>query len=678
MNEKERMKKLIKIINDAAEVYYNTGEEKMPNIEYDKLYDELEALEKSSGIILSDSPTQHAGIDVKNNIAKITHEYPALSLAKTKDISLFPKTFAVRDNKAIVMWKEDGGTLVATYDNGKLSSLATRGNGIVGQDITQNAKYIHGLPLGLPFKTHFVVRGEALMSYKEFERVNNALPSDVEPYKNPRNLANSTVSLDAEKELEHREIWFHAFKLVYNESEYTVTRPRTFYGDMEFLKSLGFETTEHVLCDVSDIESVIREMSDSVSKYAFPVDGLVVAANDVEYAEAQPGTGKNPNRLVGFALKWQDETVETVFRKIEWSPSRTGLLNPVAIFDPVELEGTTVSRASVHNVSIIRGLKLHPGDTISVYKANKIIPQIAENISVAKDLSDAEALPNECPCCHGAVKSLVTKGEKTTVEVAVCKNPDCPAKHIGKYTHFVERDCMNILGLSKATVTYFVEHGWIREFSDIYHLDAHKDEIINTKGYGLKSYNNMIAAIEKSRKTSFVPFIHALGIPNIGEGQAKLFAKEYQYDVDRFFDDVYKKHDFSHIDGIGPILSECLIKWGEKYLEYKNTDADKPDMEIKKLLSELTFEKPELIEKVASSATLSGLTFVITGDVYHFKNRNELKAKIESLGGKVSGSVSSKTSYLINNDVKSVSGKNKKAKDIGIPIISEDDFLLML
>ena len=316
MNEKERMKKLIKIINDAAEVYYNTGEEKMPNIEYDKLYDELEALEKSSGIILSDSPTQHAGTDVKNNIAKITHEYPALSLAKTKDISLFPKTFAVRDNKAIVMWKEDGGTLVATYDNGKLSSLATRGNGIVGQDITQNAKYIHGLPLGLPFKTHFVVRGEALMSYKEFERVNNALPSDVEPYKNPRNLANSTVSLDAEKELEHREIWFHAFKLVYNESEYTVTRPRTFYGDMEFLKSLGFETTEHVLCDVSDIESVIREMSDSVSKYAFPVDGLVVAANDVEYAEAQPGTGKNPNRLVGFALKWQDETVEKYFAKL--------------------------------------------------------------------------------------------------------------------------------------------------------------------------------------------------------------------------------------------------------------------------------------------------------------------------------------------------------------------------
>lgn len=678
MNEKERMKELIQIINEAAEVYYNTGEEKMSNMEYDKLYNELEKLEKSSGIVLPGSPTQHAGIDVKDNISKIVHEYPALSLAKTKDLGLFSKTFAVRDNKAVVMWKEDGGTLVATYDNGKLSSLATRGNGIVGQDITHNAKYIRGLPLELPFISHFVVRGEALMSYEEFERVNNSLPSNVEPYKNPRNLANSTVSLDAEKELEHREIWFHAFKLVHIEIDYTDARPRTFYNDMELLKSLGFETTEHILCDVSDIELVIQEMSDRVSKYSFPVDGLVVAANDVEYAEAQPGTGKNPNKLVGFALKWQDETVETTLRKIEWSPSRTGLLNPVAVFDPVELEGTTVSRASVHNVSIIRGLKLHAGDTISVYKANKIIPQIAENISCAKELSDIEALPNECPCCHGPVKSLITKGEKTTIEVAVCENSDCPAKHIGKYTHFVKRDCMNILGLSKATVTYFVEHGWICEFSDIYHLDMHKDEIINTKGYGLKSYNNMIAAIEKSRKTSFVPFIHALGIPNIGEGQAKLFAKEYQYDIDKFFDDVYKKHDFSNIDGIGPILSDCLIKWGEKHLEYKNPDVDKPDMEIKNLLSELTFEKPESSGSTSETAALSGLTFVITGDVYHFKNRNELKAKIESLGGKVSGSVSSKTSYLINNDVKSTSGKNKKAKDVGIPIISEDEFLSML
>ena len=446
---------------------------------------------------------------------------------------------------------------------------------------------------------------------------------------------------------------------------------------MEFLKSLGFSTTEHVLCDTDGLEDEIQKMSDKVSDYPFPVDGLVVAANDVAYAELQPGTGHNPNKLVGFALKWEDETVETALRKIEWSPSRTGLLNPVAVFDPVELEGTTVSRASVHNVSIIRKLRIRPGDTISVYKANKIIPQIATNLSAGKALADTEALPVECPCCHGKVTAKVEGGVKTDVEVAICENPGCPAKHIGKYTHFVERDCMNIMGLSKATVTYFIDKGWVHEFSDIYHLDKYKDDIISTKGYGPKSYKNMIAAIKKSRNTSFIPFIHALGIPNIGEGQAKLFAKEYNYDIDKFFDDVYEKHDFSHIDGIGPVLSASLIKWGETYLAYKNASAENPNMEIKNLLNELTFAKPKESSEPAQTS-LSGRTFVITGDVHHFKNRNELKAKIEELGGKVSGSVSSKTSYLINNDVTSVTSKNKKAKDLGIPIISEDDFLKMI
>lgn len=675
MDKKEKMEQLIKLINEASDAYYNSGEEIMSNFEYDKLYDELESLEDNTGVVLPNSPTLRAGTDADSGIAKIIHEYPALSLAKTKDVSLFSKTFLVRDKKAVVMWKEDGGTIVATYDNGVLSSLATRGNGIVGNDITHNAKYIHGLPLTLPFSTHFVVRGEALMSYVEFERVNAALPPDVIPYKNPRNLANSTVNLTAEKEMENREIWFHAFKLVHFETGYA--EPRTFFNDMEFLKSLGFSTTEHILCDADDLEDEIQKMSDRVSDYPFPVDGLVVAANDVKYAEAQPGTGHNPNKLVGFALKWEDETIETTLRKIEWSPSRTGLLNPVAVFDPVELEGTTVSRASVHNVSIIRKLRIRPGDTVSVYKANKIIPQIATNLSAGKVLDDAEALPVECPCCHGKVTAKVEGGVKTDVEVAICENPDCTAKHIGKYTHFVERDCMNIMGLSKATVTYFIDKGWIHEFSDIYHLDKYKDDIISTKGYGSKSYKNMIAAIEKSRNTSFIPFIHALGIPNIGEGQAKLFAKEYNYDIDKFFDDVYEKHDFSHIDGIGPVLSASLIKWGETYLTYKNASTENTNMEIKNLLDELTFTKPKESSEPVQTF-LSGKIFVITGDVHHFKNRNELKAKIEELGGKVSGSVSSKTSYLINNDVASVSSKNKKAKDLGIPIISENDFLKMI
>lgn len=690
MNKKEknitnRMRYLIDTLNKAAKVYYQTGEELMPNFEYDKLERELEALEQETGIMLSDSPTIRTGISVDDaerltdsRLAKVTHEYPARSLAKTKDESLFLKVFSVRDNMAVLMWKEDGGTIVATYDDGKLVSLATRGNGIIGQDITHNAKYIHGLPMALPFKSHFVVRGEALMSYNEFERVNSSLPEDVEHYKNPRNLANSTINLTAEKEMEHREIWFHAFKLVYSGGNYLPEKPRTFFNDMEFLKLLGFETTEHILCSVSDLIAEMHKMTNKVSEYAFPVDGLVVAANDVEYAESQPGTGHNPNRLEGFALKWQDETVETTLRAIEWSPSRTGLLNPVAVFDPVELEGTTVSRASVHNVSIIRKLQLRIGDTILVYKANKIIPQIAENVSAAGALSDNEAFPKECPCCHGKIKPIITKGAAMDVEVATCANPDCPAKHIGKYTHFVERDCMNIMGLSKATITYFIDNGWISEFSDIYHLGRHKDEIIATKGYGKKSYENMIKAIEKSRKTSFVPFIHAVGIPNIGEGQAKLFAKEYNNDIDKFLNDVYAKHDFSHIDGIGPILNDNLIRWGETYLAYKDPSAENPNPEIRNLLTELSFENQSQEEASSDAASLSGLTFVITGDVHHFKNRNELKAKIESLGGKVSGSVSSKTSYLINNDSASASSKNKKAKELGVKIISEEKFLSLL
>lgn len=672
---KKRMQYLIETLNHAADVYYNTGEEVMPNFEYDALYDELEDLETETGIILPDSPTQRAGIDVNGaNLPKVMHEYPALSLAKTKDVSLFPKTFSF--GQSVLMWKEDGGTLIATYDDGKLTTLATRGNGRVGQNITYNAKYIHGLPLELPFASHFVVRGEALMSYKEFERVNAELPDDVIPYKNPRNLANSTVSLEAKKKVEGREIWFHAFKLVHVEEDYG--KERSFFNDMEFLKSIGFETTEHILCNASNLEAKIQEMTDKVSDYEFPVDGLVVASNDVEYAESQPGNGHNPNKLVGFALKWEDETVETTLRNIEWSASRTGLLNPVAVFDPVELEGTTVSRASVHNVSIIRKLRLRIGDTVSVYKANKIIPQIAENASVAGVLSDDEALPKECPCCHGPVHAVVTSNQKVDVEVAMCENPDCAAKHIGKFTHFVERDCMNILGLSKATLTYFIDRGWIQHFADIYNLDRYKEEIVNAKGFGKKSYKNMIDAIEKSRKTSFIPLIHALGIPNIGEGQAKLFAKEYAGNLDKFLDDVFACKDFSHIVGIGQVLNKSLIAWGKEYLAYKSPDAEVTNTEIKDLLAELTVEIPEQKAPAEDAVSLAGKIFVITGDVYHFKNRNELKAKIESLGGRVSGSVSSKTTYLINNDTESTSSKNQKAKMLGIPIISEDEFLEML
>lgn len=666
----KRMQELVQVLNHASKVYYSDEDEIMSNYEYDQLYDELTALEQNTGVVLPNSPTATAGADVNKDATTITHEYPALSLEKTKDISLFPKLFNTRDKKAVTMWKEDGCTIVATYDDGTLTTLATRGNGRVGEDITHNAKYIHGLPKTVPFKTHFVVRGEALMSYAEYERINASLDDDDELYKNPRNLASSTIRLAPEKEMEHREIWFHAFKLVHTEEELDEI---TFENQMLFLEKAGFTTTKHVLCDVKDLLTVINNFSNDTVNYEFPVDGLVVAANDVVYAESLPITGHNPHRLVGYALKWQDTTIETTLREIEWSSSRTGRINPIAVFDPVELEGTTVTKASIHNVSILKKLHLHIGDKISVYKANKIIPQIAENLSEFKPMTYEDAHPVKCPCCNATTSSLITTNNDVDVEIAICPNPDCPAKHIGKFTHFIERDCMNINGLSKATMTTFIKQGWITSFADIYHLDRYKDDIVSTPGFGQKSYTNMILAVNKSRKTSFIPFIHALGIPSIGKGQAELFAKAYNYDVSRFLKAVHDHDDFTHINGIGPILNNQLHSWGDKYLVYM--DDDTATTEIRDLLNELTFIKPEISTK---SQKFKGFTFVITGDVHHFKNRNELKAKIVELGGKVTGSVSKNTSYLVNNDVTSSSNKNKTAKQLGIPIISEDDIINMI
>lgn len=666
----KRMQELVQVLNHASKVYYSDEDEIMSNYEYDQLYDELTALEQNTGIVLPNSPTTTAGADVNEGATTITHEYLALSLEKTKDIVLFPKLFNTRDKKAVTMWKEDGCTIVATYDDGTLTTLATRGNGRVGEDITHNAKYIHGLPKTVPFKTHFVVRGEALMSYAEYKRINASLDDDNELYKNPRNLASSTIRLAPEKEMEHREIWFHAFKLVHTEEELDEI---TFENQMLFLEKAGFTTTKHVLCDVKDLLTVMDDFSNDTTNYAFPVDGLVVAANDVVYAESLPITGHNPHKLVGYALKWKDTTIETTLREIEWSPSRTGRINPIAVFDPVELEGTTVTKASIHNVSILKKLHLHIGDKISVYKANKIIPQIAENLSEFKPMTYEDAHPIKCPCCNATTSSLITTNNNVDVEIAICPNPDCPAKHIGKFTHFIERDCMNINGLSKATMTTFIKQGWITSFADIYHLDRYKDDIVSTPGFGQKSYTNMISAVNKSRKTSFIPFINALGIPSIGKGQAELFAKAYNYDVSRFLKAVHDHDDFTHINGIGPILNNQLHSWGDKYLVYM--DDDTATTEIKNLLNELTFIKPEISTK---SQKFKGLTFVITGDVHHFKNRNELKAKIVELGGKVTGSVSKNTSYLVNNDVTSSSNKNKTAKQLGISIISEDDIINMI
>ena len=688
MNEtkKKEMETLIKALNEASSAYYNGGTSSMSDREWDAMFDQLKKMEEETGVVYPNSPTQGVGAPVKvDKLLEVRHEFPARSLDKTKDISVFPKIFGKRAaGMAVVMWKLDGSTIVLTYDDGQLALAATRGNGETGTDITHNAPYIAGIPQKIPYKGHLVVRGEAVMSYKEFERLNNSRPEGVEEYANPRNLANSTVGMKDSEEMRKRKIQFFAFTLVHMDDQIPDDQD-TFMGRLNYLDSLGFDTVYRLYGDSqSDLIDVMNGFSDAVEQFEYPVDGLVVASDDVRYAEILPGTGRNPDPLVGYALKWQDEIVDTVLRKIEWSLGRTGVITPVAFFDPVELEGTTVSRASVHNVSIMKKYRLRVGDTIGVYKANKIIPQVAVNYTADENHTPAlkykESHSVHCPCCGMETESHIS--DDGTTEIEVCVNPKCPAKDVKKFAHFVERDCMNIKGLSEATLQKFLDSGFLHEFADLYHLDRYKDQIVSMEGFGQKSYDNLIDSVEKSRRTSFVPFIHSLGIPNIGKGQAKLFDKEYNGDVEKFFVDVFQRHDFTHIEGIGEVLNDNLWKWGNEYLRYipfgDCHDRVYPflNLEVCHLLKEVKIQVPK--ESSVDAAPLAGKTFVITGKLKHFANRDALVAKIEELRGKTSGSVSKNTSYLINSDVESTSGKNKKAKELGVPVISEDEFLEMI
>ncbi len=681
--EIKEMRECIDTLNKASAAYYNGGNTIMSDQEWDAMFDRLKKMEEETGIVYPDSPTHSVGAPVKvDELQIVKHEFPALSLDKTKDIQEFPEIFKKRAaGMAVVMWKLDGGTIVLTYDNGELIRAATRGNGEVGSDITHNAPYIKGIPMKIPYKGHLVTRGEAVMSYGEFERINSGIVNEEDQYANPRNLANATIIMQDSAEMKDRKIQFFAFKLVYMDDPLPESQD-TFMGRLNYLDSLGFDTVYRLYGDSqSDLIDVMNGFSDAVPQFEYPVDGLVVASDDVRYAEKLPETGRHPNPLVGYALKWKDEEVKTTLTEIEWSPSRTGRINPVAVFDPVHLEGTEVTRASLHNVSILKEKRLRVGDSITVFKANKIIPQIAKNLTSGSKLTYAESHPVYCPCCGQETEPRITCKDGRTVEVAMCMNPECPAKHVKKFVHFVERDCMNIKGLSEATLQKFIERGFIREFADLYHLDRYKEQIVEMEGFGQKSYDKLIAAVEASRKVTFVPFIHALGIPNIGKGQAKLFNKEYSGDVKKFFLDVFQRHDFTHIEGIGEVLNDNLWRWGNEYLryipfeDYSNRIWPLLNLEIYNLLKEVEIQVPEKVSTAAVS--LNGKTFVITGKLNHFVNRDALVAKIEELGGKSSGSVSKNTSYLINNDVESTSGKNKKAKELNVPIISEDDFLKM-
>ncbi len=643
MDKINRMKQINEKLSEAASAYYNTGVEIMSDHEYDQLYDELEALEKETGIILSGSRTQKVGFEAVSSLRKVRHESRMLSLDKTKSPDELEAWLG--SNTGFLSWKLDGLTLVLTYEKGSLVQAVTRGNGEIGEDITNNALHIIGIPSKIPFKGRMVVRGESLMKYKDFEIVNSTT-EEGSKYKNPRNLCVGTVrNLDPRITAE-RNINFFAFNLVSAEGYDN----NSFKERLDWLSTLGFQSVHGVTVTASDLKEKIEDFKSAIAENEFPSDGLVLMLDDVAYGNSLGETSHAPRN--GMAFKWKDETADTKLIEVEWSASRTGLLNPVAIFEPVELEGTTVSRASVHNASIVKQLKLGIGDTLTVYKANMIIPQILENKTASGSLS----LPEVCPVCGGSTQIITSDDD---VETLHCVNKECPAKHIGRFEHFVQRDAMNIVGMSTATIETLVDEGFIRNFSDFYHLDRFRDKIVSLEGFGERSYQKLHEAIENSRRTELSRVLLAVGIPNIGRAASRLITGMYKTPDELV---CLTTEQLTSIDGIGDVLASEYVSFF--------ADDDKRN-EFLKLIEELEISASEETE---NNSFITSKTFVITGSVSIWKNRSELKAFIESKGGKVASAVSSKTDYLINNDKESGSSKNKTAKSLGIPIISEEDF----
>lgn len=638
---KALMQEKINVLNEASKAYYARGEEIMSNFEYDKIYDELVELEKQSGIILAGSPTQQVGYEILSELPKEVHPSRMLSLDKTKNRNELKEWLG--DHQGILSWKLDGLTIVLTYDDGKLIKAVTRGNGDVGEVITPNAKTFVNLPHQIAYKGNLVIRGEAVISYADFEKINSEIEENAGRYKNPRNLCAGSVRQLNSEITASRRIRFFAFTLVSASDISFKMRSE----QMKWLAEQGFDTVTERLVNADNIVETIDLFESEVQENPIPSDGLVLAFDDLEYSASLGTTAKFPRDSIAF--KWQDQTEKTVLREIEWNASRTGLINPIAVFDPVELEGTTVSRASVHNLSIVEELALGIGDTIEVYKANMIIPQISANLTRSANLE----LPKTCPACDTPVIIKNEQGVKTIN----CPNPKCPAKRIKSLTLFVSRDAMNIDGLSEATIEKFADAGYLKELADFYHLDNHRDEIVKAEGFGEKSFNNMQKAIDASRNVKPEKLLYALGIPGIGVANAKLISKACKAEWSKI--ESITKPELLEIDGIGEVMAEAYVSF---FADEENR------AKLARLKAELNID--ESFEE--AGALLKDLTFVITGSLNHYANRDELKALIESLGGKVSGSVSAKTSYLINNDTTSTSGKNKKAKELGIAVIDED------
>ena len=658
-----RMKELVKTLNEAAFAYYVDDREIMSNFEYDRLYDELAALEKSTGVTLPDSPTKSAGAGYRpvSKLVKSEHEFPALSLDKTKDRQALAGWLG--DMEGVLSWKLDGLTVVLTYQNGTLLKAVTRGNGFVGEDVTHNVVHFAGVPRRIGFGGKLIVRGEAVMKYSDFEKVNKELPETEAKYKNPRNLASATVRLLDPGIALTRPVTLCAFDLVYADQGADISDPNSKFSQLEWLKKQGFTVVEHTLVTSLTVEYEVGRYEEKLPGNEFPTDGLVLILDDEKYGKSLGSTGKFPRN--GIAFKWQDETAETRIREVEWSASRTGLLNPVAVFEPVEIEGTTVSRASVHNVSIARSLKLAPGSGVRVYKANLIIPQIAETFDPKGDTF----VPSKCPVCGGPTVIRENEG----IETLYCDDPGCPAKHVGRFSYFVSRDAVNVNGLSEATLEAFIDAGFVRRFPDLYHLDRYKEAIVGMEGFGERSYDNLIASVEQSRNVKFSALLNALGIPGIGKDMAKQLSRFLGENAcERFRELLKERYDFSTVDGIGAVINDNIYAWADDPERFEEFEALLPELNI-------SDDAPAARIDAGSEGNdpVYGKTFVITGSLVNFANRDRMIAFIEERGGRVSGSVSSKTDYLINNDVNSGSGKNKKAKELGVPVISEADFLAM-
>ena len=644
----EKIKCLVDKLNKARKAYYQQSYEIMSDFEYDKLYDELEALEKETGIILSNSPTQEVGYVVLSELKKVKHDKKMLSLDKTKDISKIQEFLNTKDG--LLSFKMDGLTIVLTYNDGSLISAVTRGNGEIGEDITHNCKVFKNIPLKIPFKEELIIRGEALISFKDFENINENLDI-TEKYKNPRNLCSGTVRQLNNEITKDRNVSFLAFSLVNCNKQFNLKSEQ-----LKFLNSLGFETVEFTLVNKDNVEKTILDFEHKVKTNKFATDGLVITFDNISYSNSLGETSKFPKDSIAF--KWADDLATTTLLEVEWNTSRTGLINPVAIFEPVELEGTTVNRASLHNISIIKNLKLGIGDTIKVYKANMIIPQVAEN----ETNSDNLEIPSKCNACGGKAETIQIRDGLALK----CTNPNCIAKIINGIVHYVSRDAMNIIDFSKATIEKFIDNGFITNYTDIYDLQKYKEKIVEMQGFGEKSYNNIINAIENSKNTTLCNFIYALGIEHIGLSNAKLLCKNFNYNFDNIKNATFEQ--IVAIDGFGEIMANSLIDY---FANIDNINLINKVFPLLKL-------NDNIINENIENNNINNKTFVITGDLQTFKNRKELQQKIEDLGGKVTSSVSSKTDFLINNDKNSTSSKNKKAKELNIPIISEQDFLNLI